>query len=91
MVCDFVEKEIKLKCNEWDENEYFFIDVMKKMGEFGLFGIYIFQEYGGSGFGYFEYVIVLMEFGKVCGGVGLSVVVYNLLCIGYIYYYGNEE
>lgn len=91
MVRDFVEKEIWLYMNKWDVDEYFLVDVMKKMGEFGFFGIYILEEYGGSGFFYFEYVIVLMEFGRVCGGIGLSVVVYNFFCIGYIYYYGFEE
>lgn len=91
MVRDFAEKEIKPKRNEWDEKEHFPIDVMKKMGELGLLGIYIPQEYGGSGFGYFEYATALMELGKVCGGVGLSVAAHNSLCTGHIYYHGNEE
>ncbi|PCJ24928.1 MAG: acyl-CoA dehydrogenase [Flavobacteriales bacterium] len=91
MVRDFAEKEIRPNLNQWDADEHFPIDVMKKMGELGLLGIYIPEEYGGSGFGYFEYVTALIEIGKVCGGVGLSVAAHNSLCVGHIYYHGNEE
>jgi alkylation response protein AidB-like acyl-CoA dehydrogenase len=91
MVRDFAEKEIRPKRNEWDDKEHFPVDVMKKMGELGLLGIYIPEEYGGSGFGYFEYATALMELGKVCGGIGLSVAAHNSLCTGHIYYHGSEE
>lgn len=91
MVRDFAEREIRPNMNKWDEEEHFPVDVMKKMGELGLLGIYIPQEYGGSGFSYFEYATALMELGKVCGGVGLSVAAHNSLCTGHIYYHGNEE
>lgn len=91
MVRDFAEKEIKPNRYQWDKDEHFPIDVMKKMGELGLLGIYIPEEYGGSGFGYHEYVTALIELGKVCGGVGLSVAAHNSLCTGHIYYHGSEE
>jgi alkylation response protein AidB-like acyl-CoA dehydrogenase len=91
MVKDFAEKEIKPNRYQWDKDEHFPIDVMKKMGELGLLGIYIPEEYGGSGFGYHEYVTALIELGKVCGGVGLSVAAHNSLCTGHIYYHGSEE
>lgn len=91
MVRDFAEKEIRPKRNEWDDKEHFPVDVMKKMGELGLLGIYIPEQYGGSGFGYFEYATALMELGKVCGGIGLSVAAHNSLCTGHIYYHGSEE
>jgi alkylation response protein AidB-like acyl-CoA dehydrogenase len=91
MVRDFAEKEIRPNMNEWDEKEHFPVDVMKKMGELGLLGIYIPEAYGGSGFTYFEYATALMELGKVCGGIGLSVAAHNSLCTGHIYYHGNEE
>jgi alkylation response protein AidB-like acyl-CoA dehydrogenase len=90
MVRDFAEKEITPFFKKWDEEEIFPVDAMKKMGELGLLGIYIPEEYGGSGFGYFEYATALMELGKVCGGVGLSVAAHNSLCTGHIYYHGNE-
>ena len=91
MVRDFAEKEIKPHFKKWDEEEIFPVETMKKMGELGLLGIYIPEEYGGSGFGYFEYATALMELGKVCGGVGLSVAAHNSLCTGHIYYHGTEE
>lgn len=91
MVRDFAEKEIRPNINKWDAEEYFPVETMKKMGELGLLGIYIPEEYGGSGFGYFEYATALMELGKVCGGVGLSVAAHNSLCTGHIYYHGSEE
>lgn len=90
MVRDFAEKEIRPHMNKWDDEEHFPVDVMKKMGELGLLGIYIPEEYGGSGFGYFEYATALMELGKVCGGVGLSVAAHNSLCTGHIFYHGTE-
>ena len=91
MVRDFAEKEIRPNLNQWDADEHFPIDVMKKMGELGLLGIYVPEEYGGSGFSYFEYVTALIELGKVCGGVGLSVAAHNSLCTGHIFYHGSEE
>ena len=90
MVRDFAEKEIRPNMNKWDADEFFPVDTMKKMGDLGLLGIYIPEQYGGSGFGYFEYATALMELGKVCGGVGLSVAAHNSLCTGHIYYHGTE-
>lgn len=91
MIRDFAEKEVKPFLNEWDAKEHFPIDTMKKLGELGLLGIFIPEEYGGSGFSYFEYATALMELGKVCGGLGLSVAAHNSLCTGHIYYHGSEE
>jgi alkylation response protein AidB-like acyl-CoA dehydrogenase len=91
MVRDFAEKEIRPNMKRWDDEEYFPVDTMKKMGELGLLGIYIPEEYGGSGFSYFEYATALIELGKVCGGIGLSVAAHNSLCTGHIYYHGSEE
>lgn len=91
MVRDFAEKEIRPNLNQWDKDEFFPVDTMKKMGELGLLGIYIPEQYGGSGFTYDEYVTALIELGKVCGGVGLSVAAHNSLCTGHIYYHGSEE
>jgi alkylation response protein AidB-like acyl-CoA dehydrogenase len=91
MVRDFSEKEIKPNMKKWDDEEIFPVETIKKIGELGLLGIYIPEIYGGSGFGYFEYVTALIELGKVCGGIGLSVAAHNSLCTGHIYYHGNEE
>ncbi len=91
MVRDFAEKENRPNLNKWDSEEIFPVETMKKMGELGLLGIFVPEEYGGAGFGYFEYATALMELGKVCGGIGLSVAAHNSLCTGHILYHGNEE
>lgn len=91
MVRDFAEKRIRPNMNQWDADEHFPVDVMKEMGELGLLGMYVPEKYGGSGFSYFEYATALMELGKVCGGIGLSVAAHNSLCTGHIYYHGTEE
>lgn len=91
MIRDFAEKEIKPNMKKWDDDEIFPVETMKKLGELGLLGIFIPESYGGSGFSYFEYATALIELGKVCGGIGLSVAAHNSLCTGHIYYHGSEE
>ena len=91
MVRDFAQKEIRPNMKKWDDEEYFPVETMKKLGELGLLGIFIPEKYGGAGFSYFEYATALIELGKVCGGIGLSVAAHNSLCVGHIYYHGSEE
>ena len=91
MLRDFAEKEIRPNMNKWDDEEYFPVETFKKLGELGLLGIFIPEKYGGSGFSYFEYATALIELGKVCGGIGLSVAAHNSLCVGHIYYHGSEQ
>ena len=91
MVRDFALKEIRPNMKKWDDEEYFPVETMKKLGELGLLGIFIPEKYGGAGFSYFEYATALIELGKVCGGIGLSVAAHNSLCVGHIYYHGSEE
>jgi alkylation response protein AidB-like acyl-CoA dehydrogenase len=76
---------------EWDESQEFPVHIFKKLGELGLMGVFIPEEYGGSGFNYFEYITVVAEIAKVCGSIGLSVAAHNSLCTGHIYYHGSEE
>ena len=88
---DFAEKHIRPHVMEWDEAQIFPVDTMKKMGELGFLGVLVPHEYGGSGFGYQEYISVIKEIARVCGSVGLSVAAHNSLCTGHIMYFGNEE
>ncbi len=90
MVRDFAEKEIRPNFMEWDESQEFPVHVFKKLGELGLMGVFIPEEYGGSGLGYHEYITVISEIAKVCGSIGLSVAAHNSLCTGHIYYHGSE-
>lgn len=91
MVKDFAIKHIKPKVMEWDEAQIFPIEIFKQLGELGLMGVLVPEEYGGSGLGYFEYVKVIEEISKVCGSIGLSLAAHNSLCTGHIMYFGNEE
>lgn len=91
MIRDFAEKEIKPKMMEWDEEQFFPVELFKKLGHLGLMGVIVPTEYGGSGFGYFEYITVVSEIAKVCGSIGLSVAAHNSLCTGHILYHGSEE
>ena len=91
MARDFAEKEIRPHFMEWDETQEFPVPLFKKLGELGLMGIFIPEEYGGSGMNYHDYITAIVEISKVCGSIGLSVAAHNSLCTGHIYYNGSEE
>lgn len=91
MVRDFARKEILPHFMEWDEKQIFPVETMKKLGNLGLMGVLVPEEYGGSGFGYKEYYTALTEISKVCGSIGLSVAAHNSLCTGHILTFGSEE
>jgi alkylation response protein AidB-like acyl-CoA dehydrogenase len=91
MVRKFGDEHIRPKLMHWDETQEFPVEVMKKLGELGLLGVLVPQEYGGAGFGYFEYVTALTEIGKICGSICLSVAAHNSLCTGHILQFGSEE
>ncbi|MGN7202679.1 acyl-CoA dehydrogenase family protein [Pedobacter sp. SAFR-022] len=91
MVKDFAEKHIREHVMEWDEAQIFPVEVFKKLGELGLMGVLVPETYGGSGFGYQEYVDVIVGISKVCGSIGLSLAAHNSLCTGHILAFGNEE
>ena len=91
MARDFAEREIRPHFMEWDETQEFPVPLFKKLGELGLMGIFIPEEYGGSGMNYHDYITAIVEISKVCGSIGLSVAAHNSLCTGHIYYNGSEE
>jgi len=91
MIKKFGEDHIRPKMMEWDEAQTFPIEVFKKLGELGLMGVLVPQEYGGSGFSYTEYVTAIVELSKICGSIGLSMAAHNSLCTGHILAFGNEE
>jgi alkylation response protein AidB-like acyl-CoA dehydrogenase len=91
MVKDFAERNIRPHVMEWDETQYFPAELFKQLGSLGLMGVLVPEIYGGSGFGYQEYVDVIVEVAKVCGSIGLSLAAHNSLCTGHILAFGNEE
>ena len=91
MVRDFARKEIAPKASEWDEEQHFPRELFTAMGELGLLGVVIPEEYGGAELGYVDYVLILEEIGSVDGGVGLGVAAHNSLCTNHLYQFGSEE
>lgn len=91
MIRDFGAKEIKPKMMEWDESQEFPVKLFNKLGELGLMGVLVPQEYGGSGFGYLEYVTAIVELSKIDGSIGLSMAAHNSLCTNHILSFGNES
>ncbi len=91
MVQDFGKLEIKPKSMEWDETQEFPIHLFKKLGALGLMGVLVPIEYGGSGFGYSDYVTAISELARIDGSIGLSVAAHNSLCTGHILQFGNKD
>ncbi|HWK58312.1 MAG TPA: acyl-CoA dehydrogenase family protein [Parapedobacter sp.] len=91
MVREFADKHIRPHVMEWDEAQLFPIDMFKAMGQLGIMGVLVPEEYGGAGLGYDEYVDVIVEVAKVCGSIGLSLAAHNSLCTGHILAFGNDS
>ena len=87
---DFAEQAIRPHVMAWDESQFFPRDVFHRLGELGLMGVLVPEEYGGAGMGYAEYKAAIIEVAKVCGSVGLSLAAHNSLCTGHILAFGNE-
>jgi len=87
---DFAEREIRPNIMIWDEAQIFPIELFKKLGEMGLMGVLVPEEYGGSGLNYHDYIRIIEEISKVDSSIGLSVAAHNSLCTGHILAFGNE-
>ncbi len=91
MIQDFGEKEIKPYMMDWDEKQYFPVELFRKMGDLGLMGVLVPEEYGGSGQTYEEYIGIIVEISKIDGSIGLSLAAHNSLCSNHILQFGNED
>jgi alkylation response protein AidB-like acyl-CoA dehydrogenase len=89
-VRNFAQREILPHVREWDEKQEFPREIFTKMGELGLMGMLVPEQYNGSGLGYFEYVAAIVELAKVDPSVALSMAAHNSLCTGHIAMFGNE-
>ena len=88
---DFAENEIKPVAEQLDRDEKFSVEITRKMGELGLFGMFVSEEYGGTDMGYLSYIIAVEELARVDGSHAATVAAGNSLGIGPIYYFGSEE
>ena len=91
MVRNFAEKEIAPIAQELDDKEEFSYALTKRMGELGLFGPFVAEEYGGSNVGYISYIIAVEEIARIDGSQAATLAAGNSLGISPIYYYGSEE
>ncbi len=91
MVREFAEKKIKPIAQQLDEKEQFSHELTKEMGELGLLGIYLPEQYGGAGLDYLAYIIAVEEIARVDGSQAATLAAHNSLGIGPLYYHGTEE
>jgi alkylation response protein AidB-like acyl-CoA dehydrogenase len=90
-VRDFAEREIKPLAQELDEKAEFSYDITAKMGELGLFGMYLPEKYGGQDLDTLSYIIAVEELARIDSSQAATLAAHNSLGIGPIYYYGSEE
>ena len=88
---DFATQFIKPNVMEWDEAQYFPVEIFDKAGALGFMGMLIPESYGGSGMGYHEYVTLIETISIVDPSIGLSIAAHNSLCVNHIYSFGTEE
>jgi len=86
----FAESEIVPVAQELDENEEFSAELTRKMGEIGLFGMFVAEEYEGQALDYISYIIAVEEISRVDGSQAATIAAANSLGIGPIYYFGTE-
>lgn len=90
-VRDFAEREIKPVAKELDEKAEFSLELTKRMGELGLFGMTLPTEYGGQGMDTLSYIIAVEELARIDGSHAATLAAHNSLGIGPIKDFGSEE
>ncbi len=86
----FAEKEIAPVAAELDDQERFSAELTRKMGEIGLFGMIVSEDYDGQGLDYLSYIIAVEEVARVDGSQAATIAAGNSLGIGPLYYFGTE-
>ena len=87
----FAVDRVKPLATEYDDKETFSVELTREMGQLGLYGIVVPQEYGGQGLDYMALVVAVEELAKVDASQAGTLATHNCLGINPIYYYGNEE
>ncbi len=89
-VRNFAQKEIAPIAGELDEKEEFSENLTRKMGEIGLFGMFVSESYEGQAMDYISYIIAVEEIARIDGSQAATIAAGNSLGIGPIYYFGTE-
>lgn len=91
MVRDFAQKEVVKEVERMEEQDRHPKELIQKMGELGLMGIPISEEYGGSGMDFISYTIAIHELSKVSAALGVILSVHTSVGTNPILYFGSEE
>ena len=90
-VADFAQARIAPIAAEIDTSNEFPMDLWSAMGEVGVLGVTVDEEYGGAGMGYLEHVVAMEEISRASASVGLSYGAHSNLCVNQIHRNGNEQ
>jgi isovaleryl-CoA dehydrogenase len=89
-VRDFALRRIAPLAETVDRSNRFPRELWPEMGEMGLLGMTVPEEYGGLGFGYLEHVIAMEEISRASGSIGLSYGAHSNLCVNQLRRYGTD-
>jgi len=90
MVRDFCEEEVRSQARKWDETGEFPFETVRKLGELGLMGITVPEEYGGSGLDMLAVAVIIEEIARYDGSLALTVASHNGLGTSQIRHFGTE-